>query len=74
MKAIAFVSIGVSVVKAAVFKNSGLPLSIEEIEDPVPSPTDMFKRFAHVVFAVLICIGQKLIMRSQVFLISILVL
>ena len=27
--------------KAAVFKNSGLPLSIEEIEDPVPSPTDM---------------------------------
>ena len=26
--------------KAAVFKNSGLPLSIEEIEDPVLSPTD----------------------------------
>ena len=41
MKAIAFVLIGGSVMKAAVFKNSGLPLSIEEIEDPVPSPTDM---------------------------------
>jgi len=27
--------------RAAVFKNSGLPLSIEEIEDPVPSLTDM---------------------------------
>ena len=27
--------------KAAVFKNSGLPLSIEQIEDPIPAPTDM---------------------------------
>lgn len=74
MKAIAFVLIGGSVMKAAVFKNSGLPLSIEEIEDPVPSPTDMVLKFAHVVFAVPICIGQKLTMRSQVFVISILVL
>ena len=41
MKAIAFVLIGGSVTKAPVFKNSGLPLSPEEIEDPVPSPTEM---------------------------------
>jgi len=27
--------------RAAVFKNSGLPLSIEHIEDPIPAPTDM---------------------------------
>ena len=29
------------VMKAAVFKNSGLPLSIEQLEDPIPAPTDM---------------------------------
>lgn len=40
--AIAFVLIRESVMRDAVFKNSGLPLSIEEIEDPVRSPTYMF--------------------------------
>ena|GEM_PF-2986659 len=41
VKAIAFVLIGGSVMKAAVLKISGLPLSLEEIEDLVPSPTEM---------------------------------
>ena len=41
VKAIAFVLIGGSVMKAAVFKISGLPLSFEEIEDPVPLLTEM---------------------------------
>ena len=52
--------------KAAVFKQAGAPLVIEEVVEPEPGPDDLILKVKRVESVAPICIGLKVSMPPRV--------